>query len=262
MKIQANGIEMNYEVSGQGKCLVLIHGFSDNLNMWFNQTPEFSKKYMVLTYDVRGHGRTQKTDGPFSMQLFGDDLAALLQALKIKSACVLGYSMGGRIALNFAFNHPDVITGLIFANSGVGAPPDPSMEERRKTMGEIMMKGEIEPIAEMFAVGSFSPGFKDKNPATFKKYKDIKMQNDPSSYIQVMMAMGSWMPTLDDLGKLTCPVAIIAGEQDGFQAVSTARAMHQAMQGSVLSIFPTGHAAALEAPADFNRAVLNFVDSL
>ncbi len=64
MKIKANGIEINYELSGKGKTLVLIHGFTDNLNMWYNQVPEFAKQYQVLIYDVRGFGQTEKSAGP------------------------------------------------------------------------------------------------------------------------------------------------------------------------------------------------------
>ena len=66
MKINANGINMNYELSGEGKCLVLIHGFTDNLTMWYNQVSDFSKQYRVLTYDVRGHCQTETPKGELS----------------------------------------------------------------------------------------------------------------------------------------------------------------------------------------------------
>ena len=119
MKITANGIGMNYKLSGRGECLVLIHGFTDNLNMWHNQVPEFEKHCRVLTYDVRGFGWTDK-GGDYSMSLFADDLWHLLNALGIRSACVLGYSMGGRIGLEFALSHPEMTKGLIFANRSDG----------------------------------------------------------------------------------------------------------------------------------------------
>ena len=125
---------MNYELAGEGECLVLIHGYSDNLNMWFNQTSGLSKHYRVLTYDVRGFGQTEKADTPYSMQLFSDDLYELLGALDIESACVLGYSMGGRIALEFAMNHPEMTNGIIFANSVMGSPPDEEMVGRREEL--------------------------------------------------------------------------------------------------------------------------------
>ena len=119
MKLEAGGIEVSYELSGEGDSLVLIHGFTDNSSMWHNQAPVFSERFQVLTYDVRGHGGTKTPEGDFSMKIFADDLRALLGAPGIERACVLGYSMGGRIALQFALQHPEMTTGLVFANSGV-----------------------------------------------------------------------------------------------------------------------------------------------
>ncbi len=259
MKIKANGIEMNYTLSGDGKCLVLIHGFSDNLNMWNNQVDEFSKQYQVLTYDVRGFGRTEITEVPYSMDLFADDLYELLKTLDIKSAYVLGYSMGGRIGLEFTLKYPEVTKGLIFANSGVGAPRNPEMEERRKMMIDVLQKGDNEVISEMMAMGSFSPGFKERDPETFKRYKDIKMQNDPSTYLPIMQAMVAAATEIPDLSSLKCPVLIIAGESDGFMAVDVAESMKKSVKDAVLKVLPTGHAAAIEAPDDFNQVVLDFM---
>ncbi len=172
MKIRANDIETHYELSGEGDCLVLIHGFTDNLNMWYNQTPTFEQHCQVLTYDVRGFGQTQKT-GDYSMRLFADDLYELLKALDIESACVLGYSMGGRIGLEFTFNHPEMTRGLIFANSGIGARPTTEMVERRKMMLRMLEQGSNEVVSEMMAVASFSPGFRERNPVAFRSYKDV-----------------------------------------------------------------------------------------
>jgi 3-oxoadipate enol-lactonase len=262
MKITANGIAMNYELSGSGKCLVLMHGFSDNLNMWFNQTSEFSKRYHVLAYDVRGFGRTEVAKQPHSMSLFAEDLYELLRALQIESARILGYSMGGRIALEFALRHPEMTEGLIFANSGVGAAPSPDMEERRNMMAGILKQGNIDVISEIMTTASFSPDFGERNPAAFQKYKSIKMQNDPSEYYAIMQAIVGAIDSPVDLKRLKCPVLIIAGEHDGLMEVSVAESMKKAIKNAELHLLPTGHAAAIEAPAQFNRIVLDFLARL
>jgi Predicted hydrolases or acyltransferases (alpha/beta hydrolase superfamily) len=259
MKIKANGIQMNYELSGKGKNLVLIHGFTDNLNMWFNQVPEFSKQYQVLTYDVRGFGQTEKTQGPHSMDLFADDLQGLLKALGLRSACVLGYSMGGRIALEFCMKYPQQATGLVLANSVVGAPTTPEREERTKMMIEMIQGGNNEIISEIMTVNSFSPGFKENDPATFNQYKAIKLQNDPSGYLPVMMAMGAAAQVTVDLDRVKCPVLMLAGTADNFMPPSVAEEMHKKLKGAVLKTFPTGHIAAIEAPQAFNETVLAFL---
>jgi 3-oxoadipate enol-lactonase len=227
MKIKANGIKMNYELSGKGKTLVLIHGFTDNLNMWFNQVPEFSKSYQVLTYDVRGFGQTEKTPGPFSMSMFAEDLYELLKNLGIASASVLGYSMGGRIALEFCLKYPREATGLVMANSVVGAPTTPEREERTKMMIEMIQGGNNDLISEIMTVNSFSPGLKEKDPLIFNQYNAIKLQNDPSGYLPVMMAMGAAAQVPVDLDQVQCPVLILAGTSDNFMPLNVAEGMHK-----------------------------------
>ena len=259
MKIKTNGIQMNYELSGKGKDLVLIHGFTDNLNMWFNQAPEFSKQYRVLRYDVRGFGQTEKAQGPYSMDLFADDLHELLKAIGLQSACILGYSMGGRIALEFCMKYPQEAAGLVLANSVVGAPTTPDREERTKMMIEMIQNGNNELISEIMTVNSFSPGFKEKDLTTFNQYKAIKLQNDPSGYLPVMMAMGAAAIVPVDLNLVKCPVLMLAGTADNFMPLNAAEEMHKTMKGSVLKTFPTGHIVAIEAPQAFNETVLAFL---
>lgn len=269
MKLEAGKIEVSYEVSGEGASLVLIHGFTDNLNMWYNQVPVFSERFKVLTYDVRGHGKTETPEGAFSMELFADDAHALLQALGIEKACMLGYSMGGRIALQFALAYPEMTAGLIFANSGVmGSDVRPSEEqiaalaERRQQMVKMFETGRIEVIADGMAERSFSPGFRYRDPVTFQNYKDVKLQNDPRHYLAIMQAMVEAVTNPPDLRRLECPALIIAGDRDGFMTVDEAKSMERAIGDVTVTVLPTGHAAAIEAPQAFNQAVLDFVGRL
>ena len=269
MNITANGIQINYELNGKGNSMVLIHGFSDNLTMWFNQTTELSKNYQVLAYDVRGHGQTQTPGLEFSMDLFADDLKELLKALKIEKACVLGYSMGGRIALQFALKNPDMVSGIVFANSGIIGPDfqipaeqAKEMMERRQQMMDVFNTGDINLIADLMAERSLSPGLKEKNSELFNKYKNVKLKNDPEFYSAIMDAMMQSMTSPPDLSKLRCPALIIAGEYDGFMSIDVAKYMEKTIKDSETVIFPTGHASAIEVPELFNKAVLNFLKKL
>lgn len=261
MKVRANGILMNYELAGQGKCLALIHGAGDNLHMWYNQVPVFSRRFRLLTYDVRGFGETELPESGFGMEVLADDLCELLRALAIDEAFVLGYSMGGRIGLQLALQHPEVVKALVLANSGVGvAPRTPEAEERRRALASLLERGDIEVVSEQMTVASFSPGFKERNPETFQRYKDVKLRNDPRGFARLWGAMATASPP--DLSGLSCPVLIIAGEQDGFMPLDTARAAQSAIPNSRLEVLPTGHAAAIEAPEDFNRIVLEFLSEV
>ena len=269
MKVNANGININYESTGSGKCLVLIHGFSDNLTMWPEQVRELSKNYRILTYDVRGHGETETPEGDFSMELFADDLEALLRTLDIDQACVLGYSMGGRIALTLALKYPEKVNGLVMANSGIMDPNvQPSEEEmaemtqRREQMAKMFESGDINLIAEAMAENSLSPGLKEKDPALFEKYKAVKLRNNLQYYQAIMQGMMTAMSDPPDLGQVKCPVLIIAGEHDAFMALDAVKSMEERFKDSTSVIFPTGHASAIEVPDQFNKAVSEFMERL
>ncbi|MFC1823948.1 alpha/beta fold hydrolase [Thermodesulfobacteriota bacterium] len=269
MKIDANGINMNYELNGKGTCLVLIHGFSDNLTMWYNQAPEFSRHYQVIAYDFRGHGKTETPEREFSMELFADDLYALLKALNIEKAGILGYSMGGRIGLEFALKYPEIITGLIMANITVAGKELKISEQQAELMGKhlrmmtrLCESGNLEVLADELVTKSLSPEFQEREPQILRNYKEIKLQNDPMHYSSVMQAMIRSLETPPDLTRVECPVLLIAGEHDPFLNLKVVRAMERDMARSVLKILPAGHAAAIEAPDVFNKTVLEFMKSL
>lgn len=262
MKAKVNGIMMNYELIGEGLCLVLIHGFGDNLNMWYNQIPEFSKYYKVLNYDVRGFGQTEKSSTSYSMEIFADDLYGLLSVLGITSVCVLGFSMGGRIGLEFALQHPEMTAGLILANSGVGAARSTDAAERRKQMMDAFQRSNNEAIAEMMTAGALSPAFKEKDPSTFQKYKEIKMQNDPSDYVAIMKGTAGALAGVLDLSRLQCPVQVLVGEHDAVMSINEIESIKKSIKDPVVTILPTGHAAAIEAPSQFNEVVLGFMKGI
>jgi len=113
-----NGLKMYYEVHGTGKPIVLLHGAFNTINMAFGQLiPELSKNRQVIAVELQGHGRTTDIDRPFSFESMADDVDALLKYLKIDSADIFGYSMGGCVAWQLAIRHPQTVRKLIIASS-------------------------------------------------------------------------------------------------------------------------------------------------
>ncbi len=267
MKVKANGISMNYELTGSGRCLTLIHGAGGNLNSWYNQVPAFSRRYQVLTYDVRGHGQTELPEGELTTELWVEDLYTLLKALNISETILLGHSMGGGIALRFTLTHPEKVKALILSSSGGGGAPRRSEEEmhqmaaRRQAQIEAIKKEGMEAVVKDRISRTFSPGFAEKNPETVERYKSVLLQNDPKGYLRVMQRM--MRPTTPpDLSKITCPTLIIAGEYDPYSGPVAAKATQESIRGSQLKVFPTGHPTALEQPREYNETVLRFLTGL
>jgi len=123
-KEKVKEIEMYYEVTGEGESLLLIHGLGSSTRDWEFQVPVFSQKYQVITIDLRGHGKSDKPKGPYSMQMFAGDIAELLKKLGIKSTHVLGISLGGGIAFQFALDYPNLVKSLMIVNAGIEIPMD------------------------------------------------------------------------------------------------------------------------------------------
>lgn len=256
MKIMANGITIHYEIIGEGENLILIHGMGDTLKMWYNQIPSFSTKYRVITYDVRGFGQTEGSLGEITMATHCEDLNGLMKALGIHKTYLLGFSMGGRIAMEMAATHPEKIKALIMANStlSLGPATRETQERRRQMMGAFHNK-DLKGI-ETATIGAFSPGFKDKNPAEFQKYFKVKMENIEGGKI-----IPASLPTgpLPDVNRVKCPVLFIIGEYDPFAGVDQGKEATKMIPGSRMVVFPTGHAAAIEMPERFNAAVIGFL---
>jgi 3-oxoadipate enol-lactonase len=263
MEIKANGISINYELTGSGKYFTLIHGAGDNLNAWYNQVPEFSRHYSVLTYDVRGHGKTEFPEGELTTETWIEDLYGLLKALGIDETILLGYSMGGSIALGFTIAHPEMVRALILSNSGIGrrnmSEEDmKNMQARRKNQLEALEKDGMEAEFRERVTGMFSPGFMDNHPETARRYREILLQTDPKKYLRVMGRMGP-PASPPDTSKITCPTLIIAGELDFVGGADMAKASQAAIKDSKIKVFPTAHASAIEVPDEYNKTVLNFL---
>jgi 3-oxoadipate enol-lactonase len=264
MKIKANGIIMNYELSGEGKCLTLIHGMGSNLNAWRYQVPAFSNHYRVLAYDVRGHGQTESNDEELTIELWVADLYALLRVLNINDTFLLGHSMGGSIALQFTLKYANIVNALILSSS-VGARGR-SQEEIHQ--GAIARQAEIEAIKKdgMKVVvknrlgHNFSPGFVEKNPEIAEWYKSIQLQNTIENYLRLIKHSEHPSPK-PDLSKIPCPTLIMAGEYD-FGVLAEATAFQKGISGSQFKVFPTIHATYAEVPQDYNETVLKFLAGL
>ncbi|MCB0119292.1 MAG: alpha/beta fold hydrolase, partial [Anaerolineales bacterium] len=115
--LNVNGVDLYYEVNGKGQTVVFIHGLGSSCQDWEKQEPVFSKQYQVVTLDLRGHGKSQKPSGPYSIALFARDVAGLIRSLNLAPVHVVGISLGGMIALQLAADHPELVRSFVAANN-------------------------------------------------------------------------------------------------------------------------------------------------
>lgn len=255
-------ISINYELSGTGKTLALIHGMGDDLSLWANQVPGFSKKYQVLTFDVRGHGQSDKPRAGYSLQSYADDLYSLLKLLKIERAFLLGFSMGAVIAMKFSLDHPEMVKALIIVSSSSHVSPKATagfekLADTAEVYGMEALLGT--PGGSLFIQNRFLPAFAEKNPDFVAKFKQRWLLNDPKGFAGAARSMSSYNLT-PELGKITCPTLILVGAEDKAVGVGGAVIINRNIRGSQLKIISEcGHDIAREKAEELNAAVLEFL---
>ncbi|MBI4674254.1 MAG: alpha/beta fold hydrolase [Chloroflexi bacterium] len=250
---------MYYEMSGAGEPLVLIHGLGSSTRDWEFQTPEFSKKLKVITFDVRGHGQSEKPPGPYSMALFAADTAALLRALGIASAHIIGVSMGGGVAIQFALDYPALVKSLVIVNSGPAVSADPAQTKREvESRVAVVKQMGMRAMGDVLAPRLFP---KPEQAALRETFRARWAENDPRAYIDATLTMADWN-VLARVGEIQCPTLVIAADQD-YTPVAMKEAYIQRMPNAKLVVLADSHhAVPMEHPEEFNAAVIEFLDSV
>jgi len=258
-KVKANGVEIYYEIAGAGPYLVLIEGLGVATWIWEKQVPALSKRFTTIVYDNRGVGKSEKPAGPYSISMMADDLAALLDSLKIPRANVLGISMGGFIGQDFARRYPQKVDRMILAATSAGGPD------------HIPMAPEV--LALMFATDgaprdltrrklalAYSDSFMQKSREV-EHLIDLRLADPqpPHAYLAQAMA-GAAFNLADKVQQIQAPCLIIAATGDRLVPVANAHNLAKKIPRSQLKIYNGyGHQFFVENASEFNRDVIAFL---
>ncbi len=256
--VQSNGVDLYYEVSGKGQPLVFVNGLGSSTRDWEFQVPEFCKTYRVVTFDLRGQGRSGKPEGPYQISQFAADLAGLLRALHIEAAHVVGISLGGGVALQFAIDYPALAKTLTIVNSGpsMGGTPEQARQEIERRTGIVQQVG-------MGAMGQALSGAlfpKPEHAALRAAFVERWAENDPRAYVETMRSMLGWDVT-GKLGSIHCPVLVIAADQDYTPVAAKEAYVGLLPDARLVVISDARHATPMERPAEFNAALAEFLAS-
>ncbi len=261
--IPAGAALLSYEDAGSGDPLVLLHAGVADRRMWEQQIPAFAASFRVISYDLRGYGNSSLPDEPFAPH---DDLLAVLDGLGIGRAHILGISMGGTVALDFALSHPDRLASLIVCGStpsGTSATPD--IRTGWDAVGALLEAGKVEEAIElelqMWVDGPFrNPDQVD--PGVRERVREM----DALAFARAMAEPEPEVLRLDPpavgrIGEIRAPALILVGGLDYPQKVEVATVISQEISGAQLAVIHgTAHVPNMEAPAEFNRLVLDFLN--
>jgi pimeloyl-ACP methyl ester carboxylesterase len=199
--VAANGLNYYYQVRGEGEPLLLLHGGLGQIEMFGPILPVLAEKRCVIGVDLHGHGRTALGDRPINLVDMGDDMAVILKELGYEEVDVLGYSLGGGVALRLAVQHPRMVRRLALVSAGYAQ--DGFYAEM---------------LPQQAAVGAGMAEFMKDTPM-YQSY--VAVAPNPEEFPKLLDRMGEWMRTpydwSDDIKKLDMPVMLVYGDSDMFR---------------------------------------------
>jgi len=216
-KIKVNDIQICYEVHGEGFPLVMINGLGGHIDTWDpSHIQELSKRFKLVIFDNRGAGRTDISDKEYTIKLFADDTAGLMEALGIPRAHVFGISMGGMIAQELVLNYPEKVENLVLCSTSCGGVKSvqPSME----VIGVLMADRSTlspEEIVRMNIPTILTEDFIKNNPDFVEHYiqRTLKAPLSEEAFMRQVNALMNFN-TYDRLGQIKAPTLILHGKRD------------------------------------------------
>ena len=259
MRIKANEIQMNYELSGKkgAQVVVLSHSLNSSLLMWNPQMDALNPYFQVLRYDIRGHGASDPPSGAYTLELLGEDVIKLLDALGMDRVHFVGLSLGGMIGQCLALNDPHRLKSLALCDTAAVVPAEaqPLWQER---MGQARKKG-MEALVDQTMERWFTPSFLKKNSKMVALIREQLLATPISGYIGCAEAIRK-LNYLDRLSEIKIPTLVMVGEDDPGTPVSTSEAIHECISNSKLVILPSArHLSNVEQADAFNAALLKFL---
>jgi 3-oxoadipate enol-lactonase len=239
-KITVRDIETNYREEGSGFPLILIHGLSDDSTLWTPLVPELSKHYKTIAVDIRGHGCSSKPDNAYSIKLFSEDLSGFMEKQEISQTHLMGLSMGGAVAQQFALDQPDKVRSLILLSAF--SHSDPGL---RDTMMQLRDSIEIGGLSAFFGEAVkwvVSSEFTSVNADAIAEMKVRSVQiNSPEVVLRTIDACLDFN-VKDKISQIRAPTLIISGREDALTPLHLAEEIHRSIRGSQWKILEgAGH---------------------
>jgi pimeloyl-ACP methyl ester carboxylesterase len=251
MRARLNGVEIDYEETGQGPVLLLSHGYGATRHMWDDQHRALADRWRVVSWDMRGHGATDSPDDPrqYSAALTVADMRALLRHVDAERAIVGGLSLGGYVSLAFAVTHPEMVQALVICDSGPGYRNDAARAAWNQRAHERAAALEAKGLD---ALGRRS---RETQQAVHRSAQGL------AHAARGMLAQED-ARVIDALPSIRVPTLVVVGDQDQ-PFLAPSEYMAKKIPGARLAVIAgAGHSANLDQPEAFNRVVREFLDSL
>ncbi len=244
---------------GAGPLVIFLHGIGGNRTNWHDQLPEFGGHFHAISWDARGYGESDDYDGALDFGDFAIDLARVIEHFGANRAHLVGLSMGGVIALDFAARYPDRVATLTLCDSmpGFGHLTEAQRREFIRTRQEPLLAGK-EPRDIAPAVARTLLG-KSPRPGCFERLVASMTALHKESYIKTITGSVNYARPLE-IESIAVPVLVVVGDEDTLTPPATSRELARRIPGARMTVIEgAGHLSNIEQPEAFNRAVLGFL---
>lgn len=261
-----DGVKLYYEEVGSGIPIIFVHEFAGDYRSYEMQIRYFGQRYRCVAYNARGYPPSDvpKDGSRFSQERARDDIRAVLDALHIDKAHIVGLSMGGFAALHFGFTYPERARSLVVAGCGYGAAPEKRTqfaEEAEAAAAQFERLG-MAGAAEGYALGPTRVQLQNKDPRGWKEFADQLKEHSTEGAALTMRGVQKRRPSLFDLvdkmKTITVPTLVMTGDED-WPCLKPGLLMKRTIPTAALVVMPNaGHTINLEDPAAFNQHLADF----
>ncbi len=265
-----DGVRLYYEETGSGIPIVFVHEFAGDCRAWEPQVRYFARRYRCITYNARGYPPSDvPADGErYSQERARDDIRAVLDALKIDRAHVVGLSMGGFATLHFGFTYPQRARSLVIGGCGYGAAPDKREQfaAESETVARTFEAAGMAKAAEGYALAPTRVQFQNKDPRGWRELVEQLAEHSAEGAARTMRGVQKRRPSLFDLvdkmKTIAAPTLVITGDED-WPCLEPALLMKRTIPTAGLVVIPNaGHTINLEEPAAFNQHLADFLHAV
>ena len=253
--------EVGYDDVGTGTPVLFAHAFPLNRTMWAPNVSALVDRCRCVAMDCRGFGDTTIAP-PYSMEQYADDLAHLLDVLRIEKVVLVGCSMGGYASFAFWRRHRDRVRALVLADTRAGSDSEETIARRRQLIDLARSEGSTA-IANAQIASIVGKTTREKQPDTYDAVHRMMAQAPAEGIVGALEAMMLRPDSTPLLSTIDVPTLIVVGDEDVPTPPREARAMHERIPGSVIEVITgAGHLSNLERPAAFNHVLTEFLVTL
>ncbi len=271
-----NGIKLCYEIYGSDNNIpiILIHGFGAKKEIWNSQVGALSKKFKVVTFDIRGSGKSDRPNKPYTMEMFADDIKGLMDYLHLKKVHLIGRSLGGMIAQHFTLNYPECVDKLVLITTNPGIPDEQGAEMVKESYIEGLKRLKEDPVKEFWQKARvlYYKEFRKQMEANPKKkfhgiwsVEDLIREStiDPPTPQDIENRAHAIAKhnTLERLSEIKNKTLLLAASHDRLTPRSSMVEMHKRIPNSTLKIIEkAGHFMTLSRAPEINKIIIDFLE--